>query len=69
VRCTHGATVGQLSDEALFYLRSRGIPKADARNLLIYAFASDVVSRIKVEPLRDQLNEALLAERVVAGVG
>lgn len=67
VRCTHGATVGQASDEALFYLRSRGIPKEEARNLLIYAFASDVVSRIKVEPLRDQLNRALLAERVVAG--
>jgi Fe-S cluster assembly protein SufD len=69
VRCTHGATVGQLSDEALFYLRSRGIPKADARNLLIYAFASDVVSRIKVEPLRAQLDHALIAERAVAGVG
>ena len=68
VRCTHGATVGRSSEEELFYLRSRGIPKEQARNLLIYAFASDVVSRIKVEPLRDQLNEALLAERVVAGV-
>ena len=43
VKCTHGATIGQLSDEALFYLRARGIPKDDARALLIYAFASDIV--------------------------
>lgn len=68
VKCTHGATVGQLSDEALFYMRSRGIGQEEARNLLIYAFASDIVSRIKVEPVRDQLNHILLSERSIEGI-
>jgi Fe-S cluster assembly protein SufD len=60
VRCTHGATIGQLDREAIFYLQSRGIGLADARNLLIYAFARDIVDRIKVEPLRERLEEILL---------
>jgi Fe-S cluster assembly protein SufD len=68
VKCTHGATVGQLSDEALFYLRTRGIPVADARNLLTYAFASDIVSRIKVEALRAQIDRLLLAQNDLEGV-
>jgi Fe-S cluster assembly protein SufD len=62
VKCTHGATVGQLDAEALFYLRTRGIGERDARNLLIYAFASDIISRIKVEPIRAQLDAILLAQ-------
>ena len=49
VKCTHGATIGQLDEEALFYLRSRGIGEEAARSLLTYAFASDVVERIKVD--------------------
>ncbi|MGA2741487.1 MAG: Fe-S cluster assembly protein SufD [Bryobacteraceae bacterium] len=60
VRCTHGATIGQLDREAIFYLQSRGIGLADARNLLIYAFARDIVDRIKVEPLRERLEQLLL---------
>ena len=52
VKCKHGSTTGQLDRGALFYLRSRGIGEAAARSLLIYAFASDVVERIGVEPLR-----------------
>jgi Fe-S cluster assembly protein SufD len=63
VKCTHGATVGQLDDEALFYLRSRGLSKEEARRLLIYAFANDVVSRIQVPELRDQLEAMLLNRR------
>ncbi len=59
VRCTHGATIGQLDSEMLFYLQSRGIGKADARNLLIYAFAQDIVDRIKVQSLRDSLERTL----------
>jgi Fe-S cluster assembly protein SufD len=59
VRCTHGATIGQLDAEAMFYLQSRGIGKGDARNLLIFAFARDIVDRIKVEPLRGSLESAL----------
>ncbi|MGI8924428.1 MAG: Fe-S cluster assembly protein SufD [Fimbriimonadales bacterium] len=59
VRCTHGATIGRLDEDALFYLRSRGIDKTDARNLLIYAFASDVIDRIKIPELRESLEEML----------
>ncbi len=59
VRCTHGATIGQLDAEALFYLQSRGIGKSQARSLLTYAFAQDVVDRIKVQSLRDSLEKML----------
>ena len=60
VRCTHGATIGQLDAEGIFYLQSRGIGLVDARNLLILAFARDIVDRIKVEPLKAQLEQMLL---------
>jgi Fe-S cluster assembly protein SufD len=59
VKCTHGSTVGQLDDDAVFYLRSRGIGKEASRSLLIWAFASDIVSRIKVPELRQDLEEFL----------
>jgi Fe-S cluster assembly protein SufD len=59
VRCTHGATVGQLDEEALFYLRARGINKTDARDLLIYAFARDVIDRIGIPAVREHLEKAL----------
>ncbi|HLH01950.1 MAG TPA: Fe-S cluster assembly protein SufD [Bryobacteraceae bacterium] len=59
VRCTHGATVGQLDQEALFYLQARGINKDEARNLLIYAFARDVIERMGVERIRQYLEKAL----------
>ncbi|MFL5119603.1 MAG: Fe-S cluster assembly protein SufD, partial [Microvirga sp.] len=61
VKCTHGSTVGQLDDDAVFYLRSRGIGQEAARSLLTYAFASDIVERVKVEPLRHELEEHLFA--------
>jgi Fe-S cluster assembly protein SufD len=63
VKCTHGATVGQLSEEAIFYLRSRGIGLAEARSLLTFAFANDIVQRIQVEPIRAQLQEVLLVRQ------
>jgi Fe-S cluster assembly protein SufD len=59
VRCTHGATIGQLDAESLFYLQSRGIGKRQARSLLTQAFAQDVVDRIKVQSLRDSLEKVL----------
>lgn len=68
VKCTHGATIGQLNAEALFYLRARGIKKEDALALLTYAFASDIVSRIKVDAIRAQLDRVLLAERALEGI-
>ncbi|HTT62366.1 MAG TPA: Fe-S cluster assembly protein SufD [Bryobacteraceae bacterium] len=60
VRCTHGATIGQLDPEGIFYLQSRGIGLADARDLLIYAFARDIVDRVKVASLRDRLEKLVL---------
>ncbi|MGH9340004.1 MAG: Fe-S cluster assembly protein SufD [Acidobacteriota bacterium] len=59
VKCTHGATIGQLDENAIFYLRSRGIGERTAYSLLIYAFASQVVGKIRVEALRNELNEYL----------
>ena len=59
VRCTHGATIGQLDAEALFYLQSRGIGRKQARDLLTYAFAQDIIDRIKVPALKDHLAAAL----------
>ena len=62
VKCTHGATVGQLDKEALFYLKSRGIDRDTAQNLLTYAFASDVVDDIKVKPLRAVIQKMLFSK-------
>lgn len=57
VKCSHGATVGQLDREAMFYLRSRGIGEKEARHLLMYAFANEIVSRISVPILKDRIIE------------
>jgi Fe-S cluster assembly protein SufD len=62
VKCTHGAAVGQLDDEALFYLRSRGLSAVHARQLLIHAFASEVVSRLPFVAVRDRIEERLLRQ-------
>jgi Fe-S cluster assembly protein SufD len=55
VKCSHGATVGKLDEEAKFYLKSRGIGEESATAMLIHAFASDVITSIKIESLRDYL--------------
>jgi Fe-S cluster assembly protein SufD len=60
VKCTHGATVGQLDAESIFYLRTRGVGLAEARSLLTYAFANDIVGRIKVPSVRAELERSLL---------
>lgn len=59
VKCNHGSTIGQIEQEALFYLRSRGIDEEEARSLLVYAFASEIVDRMKIEPIREQIRRAL----------
>ena len=59
VRCTHGATVGRLDSDALFYLRSRGIDAVQGRDLLIHAFAGDVLDRIDVDGVRDLLRREI----------
>jgi Fe-S cluster assembly protein SufD len=55
VKCAHGATIGRLDENSVFYLRSRGIGEEDARRLLLYAFASEIVDRVPVEGLRERL--------------
>lgn len=66
VKCTHGATVGALDEEQIFYLRSRGMGRVEARDVLTYAFAADVIDRVHVDPLRRQL-EYLLHQRLRQG--
>ncbi|MEL6823705.1 MAG: SufD family Fe-S cluster assembly protein, partial [Calditrichota bacterium] len=60
VKCSHGATVGQMDEEAVFYLRSRGIPEDVARAQLQYAFASDVFNYVSIESVRQRLDEKVL---------
>ncbi|MBC8153814.1 MAG: Fe-S cluster assembly protein SufD [Bacteroidetes bacterium] len=62
VKCSHGTTTGKLNEEALFYLQSRGIPKEQARNLLMYAFAEEVISKIQIAPIREYLSAAVAAK-------
>ena len=62
VKCTHGATVGQLDSEEVFYLQSRGLPESVARNLLTYAFGAEVINRIPVASLRQQLEQTVLEQ-------
>ena len=57
VKCTHGAAVGQLDEEQLFYLRSRGVKEEEARSILTYAFVSEVLGRIEFEPVREALTD------------
>jgi Fe-S cluster assembly protein SufD len=61
VKCTHGATIGQLAGDAIFYLRTRGIGLDQARAILTYAFADDILQHIKVAPLRVELENHFLA--------
>ena len=62
VRCTHGATIGELDEDALFYLRTRGIDQTTATSLLTYAFASEVISGVRVEPMRMALQRLLFSK-------
>ena len=57
VKCTHGATIGQLNSESIFYLRARGIPENTARRMLIHAFAGEIVERVKCAPAREELDK------------
>lgn len=59
VKCSHGATVGQLDQQALFYMRTRGIPEDEARMLLMFAFMSDVIDGIRIEQLKDRLKHLI----------
>lgn len=61
VQCSHGATTGQLDDDAIFYLRSRGLSEKQAKGLLLIAFARDVLENVAVEPLREWLDDRITA--------
>jgi Fe-S cluster assembly protein SufD len=63
VKCTHGATIGQLNDESIYYLRSRGIGLETARRMLIHAFAGEIIDRVKHDALREEL-DALVWDRL-----
>ncbi len=65
VKCTHGATIGQLNEESIFYLRTRGIGPETARRMLIHAFAGEIIERIQHEPAREELDK-LVWERLEA---
>jgi Fe-S cluster assembly protein SufD len=60
VKCTHGATVGQLDDDSLFYLRSRGVDEELARSLLVYGFANDIVRRVEMPNMRTRIEHLVL---------
>ena len=66
VKCAHGATVGQLDAENLFYLKSRGLPERQARNLLTYAFGAEIIDRIPVPSLVAQLEKSVMARTEAA---
>ncbi len=59
VKCSHGATIGQLDEQAMFYLKSRGIGEENARMLLMYAFAAEVINHIKIEPLKIRIDDMI----------
>lgn len=60
VKCSHGATVGQLDEDALFYLQSRGIDKREAKLMLMFGFAHEVIQHISVEPLRERIDSLVM---------
>ena len=60
VKCAHGATVGQLEEEELFYLLTRGLPETLARNLLTYGFAEEIINKFEIESIKEELDAAVL---------
>lgn len=68
VKCSHGCTIGQLDEDALFYLQSRGIPKKEAAALLMYAFANNVLESVKIQELKVRINQ-LIAEKLGVNIG
>ncbi len=68
VKCSHGCTIGQLDENALFYLRSRGIPKKEAKALLMYAFANNVLESVKIPKIKQRINK-LIANKLGVNIG
>ena len=67
VKCTHGAAIGQLDEDSMFYLRARGIAEADARSILIHAFASDILNGIKTDAVRERVQRTMEAKLRLPG--
>ncbi|MDA8572038.1 Fe-S cluster assembly protein SufD [Flavobacteriaceae bacterium] len=68
VKCSHGCTIGQLDESAMFYLRARGIPEKEARALLMYAFANNVLESVKIPQLKKRINK-LIANKLGVNIG
>ncbi|MBT8265732.1 MAG: Fe-S cluster assembly protein SufD [Bacteroidia bacterium] len=68
VKCSHGCTIGQLDDNAMFYLRSRGIPEKEAKALLMYAFANNVLESVKISELKQRINK-IIATKLGVNIG
>ena len=68
VKCSHGCTIGQLDDNAMFYLQSRGIPEKEAKALLTYAFANNVLESVKIPKLKARIT-GLIAEKLGVNIG
>lgn len=68
VKCSHGCTIGQLDENAMFYLRTRGIPKKEAKALLMYAFANNVLESVKIPELKQRINK-IIATKLGVNIG
>ena len=68
VKCSHGVTVGQLDEKSVFYLQSRGVDESTARNMLTFAFANEMVEKIKLKALHDQILAEVLTRFPQAGI-
>jgi Fe-S cluster assembly protein SufD len=68
VKCSHGCTIGQLDESALFYMQQRGIPKKEAKALLMYAFSNDALKEVKIPELKTRIN-AIIAQKLDVNIG
>ena len=68
VKCSHGCTIGQLDENAMFYLQTRGIPQKEAKALLMYAFANNVLESVKIPQLKKSVNK-IIAEKLGVNIG
>ena len=68
VKCSHGCTIGQLDQDALFYLRTRGIPKKEAEALLTYAFANNILESVEIPELKTKIKK-IIAKKLGLNLG
>ncbi len=68
VKCSHGCTIGQLDETALFYMQQRGIPQKEAKALLMYAFSNDVIESIKIPELKQRITK-IIATKLGVSLG